>query len=468
MKVQTKRILSFLLVLVVFCSALLPAMIPPVRAVAVVDDAAIAIGLLFAGFAGITFSRSDYAVQAIQKFMTDCADAATEIVYLAQNCVKDGVLQLVADAKMRYQTIITAMSAFFVSSADASGALSGSMSLGASYKPIKYVSSAYTADLFRFSVGENVILNVGGGDMVWTLKHEGVGTDWPSLRLYRDGKLQHMIYADNGKTFLSGRFDVIYSYNESSKNYNVYVQIASLYTDGSSRAYLTTGNGFTWTLDSLSSVSITQAGDNITYLQDAAVDGTSALNRMNEIPEPDKDPDNDDKPVEIPMVPFPITKELEIAKTGQNKDADGNPLVDANGNPLVDADGNPLSQQKPGIIPSELIDELTKLVEQSKTDTPDTPNNPDTDDDRTKRHDADWKNVFPFCVPFDLIEFIGVLAAEPVAPAFDWRFYAPNVVDYTMHIDLSSFDDVARICRTLELLAFCIGLILITRNIIRG
>lgn len=466
MKVQTKRILSFLLVLVVFCSALLPTMIPPVRAVAVVDDAAIAIGLLFAGFAGITFSRSDYAVQAIQKFMTDCADAATEIVYLAQNCVKDGVLQLVADAKMRYQTIITAMSAFFVSSADESGALSGSLSLGGVVQPLVVDSVWNTSyDDFRFGVNDVIVETTSSRVRTFSCAVvDGRGCMYINgTRLYETNASDYPVVDLHWDIFRGTK----YSSGEYAHTYYMYV----LLSDGSTKKCIfsagpiANGNTIQAKPDA---VSWTLAGDNITYLQDAAVDGTSALDRMNEIPEPDKDPDNDDKPVEIPMVPFPITKELEIAKTGQNKDADGNPLVDANGNPLVDADGNPLSQQKPGIIPSELIDELTKLVEQSKTDTPDTPNNPDTDDDRTKRHDADWKNVFPFCVPFDLIEFLGVLAAEPVAPAFDWRFYAPNVVDYTMHIDLSSFDDVARICRTLELLAFCIGLILITRNIIRG
>ena len=70
--------------------------------------------------------------------------------------------------------------------------------------------------------------------------------------------------------------------------------------------------------------------------------------------------------------------------------------------------------------------------------------------------------------PFDLIEFLGVLNAEPEAPVIRWRFYVPRVVDYEIEIDLSVFEGVAQIMRTMELLAFCIGLILLTRNIIRG
>ena len=89
-------------------------------------------------------------------------------------------------------------------------------------------------------------------------------------------------------------------------------------------------------------------------------------------------------------------------------------------------------------------------------------------EDLGSAHPADWKTLFPFCVPFDLIEFLGVLNAEPEVPVIRWRFYVPWVVDYEIEIDLSVFDGVAQIMRTMELLAFCISLILLTRNIIRG
>ena len=89
-------------------------------------------------------------------------------------------------------------------------------------------------------------------------------------------------------------------------------------------------------------------------------------------------------------------------------------------------------------------------------------------EDLGSAHPADWNTLLPFCVPFDLIEFLGVLNAEPEAPVIRWRFYVPRVVDYEIEIDLSVFDGVAQIMRTMELLAFCIGLILLTRNIIRG
>lgn len=83
----------------------------------------------------------------------------------------------------------------------------------------------------------------------------------------------------------------------------------------------------------------------------------------------------------------------------------------------------------------------------------------------------DFKLLFPFCVPFDLIDTIKVLDAEPQAPCIDIPF--PYLTDKGLKtekltIDLSKYDDIALLMRRCELLLFIIGLILLTRNIIRG
>lgn len=73
-------------------------------------------------------------------------------------------------------------------------------------------------------------------------------------------------------------------------------------------------------------------------------------------------------------------------------------------------------------------------------------------------------SVFPFCIPFDIYDFFNCLAAEPVAPSFQWRFYVPGICDETITLDLSEFDTVAQIVRTMELLAFIVGLAFVTRD----
>lgn len=78
-------------------------------------------------------------------------------------------------------------------------------------------------------------------------------------------------------------------------------------------------------------------------------------------------------------------------------------------------------------------------------------------------------NLFPFCLPFDFIDFISLLSAEPETPRFEYEMPLPAGKSYTFDIDLSPFDSVASLMRKMETLAFIIGLIFITREkMIRG
>lgn len=77
-------------------------------------------------------------------------------------------------------------------------------------------------------------------------------------------------------------------------------------------------------------------------------------------------------------------------------------------------------------------------------------------------------DVFPFCIPFDLYDFLDCLAADPVAPHFEWRLYVEDLVDYTFVIDLQAFETAAQILRTMELMLFIIGLAMVTRHLLRS
>lgn len=75
--------------------------------------------------------------------------------------------------------------------------------------------------------------------------------------------------------------------------------------------------------------------------------------------------------------------------------------------------------------------------------------------------------LFPFCLPFDLIDFFNVLSAEPEAPHFTWTFSYPTLdgmKTYDLEIDLSPFNSVAELLRDMECILFVVGLILITRD----
>ena len=75
------------------------------------------------------------------------------------------------------------------------------------------------------------------------------------------------------------------------------------------------------------------------------------------------------------------------------------------------------------------------------------------------------KDFFPFCIPFDLFDFLTVLSADPQAPVFKWEIPVPQLGrTFEFEVDLSPWDPVASVFRTFELLAFIVGLALITRE----
>lgn len=95
----------------------------------------------------------------------------------------------------------------------------------------------------------------------------------------------------------------------------------------------------------------------------------------------------------------------------------------------------------------------------------------DTSSDRNNYTLSGLTELFPFCIPFDLVSMFQTLKADAVAPCFKWKFVyyvdgekkAEDIV-----LDLSKFNKVAEILRMMELLAFMIALTIKTRDLIRG
>nr|DAO58033.1 MAG TPA: hypothetical protein [Inoviridae sp.] len=87
---------------------------------------------------------------------------------------------------------------------------------------------------------------------------------------------------------------------------------------------------------------------------------------------------------------------------------------------------------------------------------------------------ADYKTeglagLFPFCIPFDLINCIRLLVATGEAPCWVFPFKVPMLgLEETITIDLAKWDSVAAICRSIETLLFIGLLISRTREFVRG
>lgn len=148
---------------------------------------------------------------------------------------------------------------------------------------------------------------------------------------------------------------------------------------------------------------------------------------------------------------------------------------------------NTIAATDPTISTETYIETVKEVVQQAVTDTavkvdyvpavnPGTnveiPEPTDTGIDIITSSQTGSKNmrlVFPFCIPFDLIDLIGVLDAEPAAPRWEIPIKAPLYgIDYTFVLDMSDFEQLAVIFRTFETALFILGLILLSRGLIRG
>ena len=77
-------------------------------------------------------------------------------------------------------------------------------------------------------------------------------------------------------------------------------------------------------------------------------------------------------------------------------------------------------------------------------------------------------DVFPFCIPFDVYHMVTLFAAEPEAPHAKWEFSLPFTGGtYEIEWDLREWDEVAALCRKLELILFCVGLAVVTSKLIK-
>ena len=95
--------------------------------------------------------------------------------------------------------------------------------------------------------------------------------------------------------------------------------------------------------------------------------------------------------------------------------------------------------------------------------------NPDvTAPENVKPYTVRLGDVFPFCIPFDIYHMVTLFAAEPEAPHAKWEFSLPFTGGtYEIEWDLREWDEVAALCRKLELILFCVGLAVVTSKLIK-
>lgn len=136
------------------------------------------------------------------------------------------------------------------------------------------------------------------------------------------------------------------------------------------------------------------------------------------------------------------------------KDPSVNPDPNPNPNPNPNPDPNPNPNPNPNPDP----------------DNPETP----TPEEEASPYKADLREIFPFCIPFDLIHLLKVFEADAEAPVFEFPldieldnpWTGKKVVDYhhTFELDMSDYEPVVKILRIFQVVFFIIALMLITRQ----
>lgn len=125
---------------------------------------------------------------------------------------------------------------------------------------------------------------------------------------------------------------------------------------------------------------------------------------------------------------------------------------------------------EPSIIPDQGVDIPTipdRPIIPGQPDIP--PKDPITDQEQETINaglaNTELANVFPFCIPFDIYAMFGNLKAGREAPVLVYEF--PEQFGWgAIEIDLTPYEEAAKILRTMELLLFIIGLAINTRPLI--
>lgn len=94
---------------------------------------------------------------------------------------------------------------------------------------------------------------------------------------------------------------------------------------------------------------------------------------------------------------------------------------------------------------------------------------PEEDFDVPKLAGDSLGEKFPFCVPFDLFRMIQALDAVPVAPKWSIPFRIERLsIDESLELDLTEFEPVSKVFRWGLTLIFILGLLIVTRKMIKG
>lgn len=166
-----------------------------------------------------------------------------------------------------------------------------------------------------------------------------------------------------------------------------------------------------------------------------------------------KDNEKDKLPVAIPIV-FPNKKPDSTEKDTEKDTESGVPGKDPSKNPMINPDTGRYIDPDTGY---DIDPDTGKLID------PDTGELIEPDIPATAGKAGNWKRLFPFCIPWDMMELIKSLKADKKAPVFEFK-YTFKAVNYTwvVRVDMSDYWKYIKIFRWGMTIFFIIGLFFLT------
>lgn len=145
-----------------------------------------------------------------------------------------------------------------------------------------------------------------------------------------------------------------------------------------------------------------------------------------------------------------------------------NPTESPTDNPNTDPITNPV----PGIV-GDIITEIDNEGDKNTDEDNRPEDKPENEPSVNPSYDYEMPtgivSKFPFCIPYDLISLITCLQADREAPKFSFPFQVRALgFDTSIDVDLSKYNDVARVVRWAETLGFIAFLMLKTRDLMKG
>lgn len=171
-----------------------------------------------------------------------------------------------------------------------------------------------------------------------------------------------------------------------------------------------------------------------------------------------KDNEKDKLPVAIPII-FPnkkpdstekdTEKDTESDVPGKNPSSSKNPMINPDTGHYIDPDTG-----------YDIDPDTGKLIDPDTGELID-PNIPSTADKA-----GNWKRLFPFCIPWDMMELVKMMKAEKKAPRFTFK-YTFEKINYTWVVDVNMADywKYIKIFRWGMTIFFIIGLFFLTTKI---